>query len=41
VDMIVVACCLIDFILKIHSFKEIHVSTYSLKEGVLATLTSL
>lgn len=35
VDMIVVACCLIHFILKKHSFKSIRVSAYSLKEGVL------
>ena len=38
VDMIVVACCLIDFLLKRHSFSAIRVSSYSLKEGVLATL---
>lgn len=37
VDMIVVACCLIRYILEHHSFKRIRVSTYSLKEGVLAT----
>lgn len=37
VDMIVVACCLIQFLLKRHSFKSIRVSAYSLKEGVLAT----
>lgn len=36
VDMIVVACCLIQFLLKKHSFKSIRVSAYSLKEGVLA-----
>ncbi|MCX8490681.1 MAG: exopolyphosphatase [Cyclobacteriaceae bacterium] len=35
VDMIVVACCLIQFLLKKHSFKSIRVSAYSLKEGVL------
>jgi exopolyphosphatase/guanosine-5'-triphosphate,3'-diphosphate pyrophosphatase len=38
VDMIVVACCLIDFLLKQHEFTAIRVSTYSLKEGVLAGL---
>jgi exopolyphosphatase / guanosine-5'-triphosphate,3'-diphosphate pyrophosphatase len=35
VDMIVVACCLIDFVLKKHRFETIRVSAYSLKEGVL------
>jgi exopolyphosphatase/guanosine-5'-triphosphate,3'-diphosphate pyrophosphatase len=38
VDMIVVACCLIRFVLEKHRFESIRVSTYSLKEGVLATL---
>ncbi|HYG20907.1 MAG TPA: exopolyphosphatase [Ohtaekwangia sp.] len=38
VDMIVVACCLIRYILEQHPFTRIRVSTYSLKEGVLATL---
>lgn len=38
VDMIVVACCLIRYLLEHHSFKRIRVSTYSLKEGVLATM---
>jgi exopolyphosphatase/guanosine-5'-triphosphate,3'-diphosphate pyrophosphatase len=38
VDMIVVACCLIHFILDRYTFKKIRVSTYSLKEGVLASL---
>jgi exopolyphosphatase/guanosine-5'-triphosphate,3'-diphosphate pyrophosphatase len=38
VDMIVVACCLIRYVLTIHSFSQIRVSGYSLKEGVLATL---
>jgi exopolyphosphatase / guanosine-5'-triphosphate,3'-diphosphate pyrophosphatase len=38
VDMIVVACCLIRYILSQHSFNRIRVSTYALKEGVLATL---
>ncbi|HEY4653104.1 MAG TPA: exopolyphosphatase [Cyclobacteriaceae bacterium] len=36
VDMIVVACCLIRYILEAHAFDRIRVSTYSLKEGVLA-----
>jgi exopolyphosphatase/guanosine-5'-triphosphate,3'-diphosphate pyrophosphatase len=39
VDMIVVACCLIRFLLEKHSFKNIRVSSYSLKEGVLASIT--
>jgi len=38
VDMIVVACVLADVILRLHSFTNIRVSTYSLKEGVLASL---
>ena len=38
VDMIVVACCLVRYILDIHRFERIRVSTYSLKEGVLAKL---
>jgi exopolyphosphatase/guanosine-5'-triphosphate,3'-diphosphate pyrophosphatase len=38
VDMIVVACVLVNFILTIHKFENIRVSTYSLKEGVLALL---
>jgi exopolyphosphatase / guanosine-5'-triphosphate,3'-diphosphate pyrophosphatase len=38
VDMIVVACCLIRFVLEKHSFERVRVSTYSLKEGVLANL---
>lgn len=37
VDMIVVACCLIQFLLKKHSFNSIRVSAYSLKEGVLVS----
>lgn len=39
VDMIVVACCLVKFLLENHHFNRIRVSTYSLKEGVLAYLT--
>jgi exopolyphosphatase/guanosine-5'-triphosphate,3'-diphosphate pyrophosphatase len=38
VDMIVVACCLIKFILSHFTFSQIRVSSYSLKEGVMATL---
>lgn len=39
VDMIVVACCLIDYLLKSFTdFVRIRVSSYSLKEGVLASL---
>jgi exopolyphosphatase / guanosine-5'-triphosphate,3'-diphosphate pyrophosphatase len=40
VDMIVVASCLIRFLLDRYPFEQIRVSTYSLKEGVLTTLTS-
>ena len=39
VDMIVVACCLIRWVLEKHQFKSIRVSSYSLKEGVLAGIT--
>jgi len=39
VDMIVVACCLVRYILEKHDFDRIRVSTYSLKEGVLYYLT--
>lgn len=38
VDMIVVACVLVNYMLRMHSFKNLRVSTYSLKEGVLASL---
>lgn len=38
VDMIVVACCLIKFLLTHHAFSQIRVSSYSLKEGVLVSL---
>ena len=38
VDMIVVACCLVRYVLARHPFNRIRVSTYSLKEGVLASL---
>ena len=40
VDMIVVACCLIRYLLEHHEFRRIRVSTYSLKEGVLSALIS-
>ena len=39
VDMIVVACCLVKYLLEKHPFNRIRVSTYSLKEGVLANLS--
>ncbi|RYF67756.1 MAG: phosphatase, partial [Cytophagaceae bacterium] len=35
VDMIVVAVCLIDFVLRSYDIKAIQVSTYALKEGAL------
>ncbi|GAB3693238.1 hypothetical protein GCM10027592_12900 [Spirosoma flavus] len=38
VDMIVVAVCLIDYVLKTYGISEIRTSTYSLKEGVLASM---
>jgi len=38
VDMIVVACCLVRYLLNHYPFERIRVSTYSLKEGVLASL---
>ncbi|GHB88645.1 Ppx/GppA phosphatase family protein [Persicitalea jodogahamensis] len=38
VDMIVVAACLIDYILRTHTIQQIKVSTYALKEGVLQSL---
>ncbi len=38
VDMIVVACCLINFLLANFKFDKIRVSSYSLKEGVLSSL---
>ena len=36
VDMIVVASCLVKYLIDTYSFKRIRVSSYSLKEGVLA-----
>lgn len=38
VDMIVVAVCLIDYVLKSYGIRYIQVSSYALKEGVLAEL---
>ncbi len=38
VDMIVVASCLINYILSRYTFSEIRVSTYSLKEGFLTEM---
>lgn len=38
VDMIVVASCLLNFIISKYRFKNIRVSTHALKEGVLAEL---
>lgn len=38
VDMIVVAVCLIDYVLKTYGISQIRTSTYSLKEGILASL---
>lgn len=38
VDMIVVAVCLIDYVLRTHQIKHIQVSNYALKEGVLASI---
>jgi exopolyphosphatase/guanosine-5'-triphosphate,3'-diphosphate pyrophosphatase len=40
VDMIVVACSLIHFLLDRHAFDRIRVSTYALKEGVLSMLSN-
>ncbi|GAB3746547.1 Ppx/GppA phosphatase family protein [Spirosoma pomorum] len=39
VDMIVVAVCLIDFILKTYGIQHIKTSTYSLKEGILSSMS--
>jgi len=41
VDMIVVACCLIQFLLMRLAVQKIRVSSYSLKEGVLAALNAI
>lgn len=40
VDMIVVASCLIDYILRTHNIQQIKVSTYALKEGVMQSLVN-
>jgi len=39
VDMIVVACCLVRYLVEHCEFSRVRVSTYSLKEGVLSHLT--
>jgi exopolyphosphatase / guanosine-5'-triphosphate,3'-diphosphate pyrophosphatase len=39
VDLIVVGCCLVRFILERYGLKQIRVSSYSLKEGALASLS--
>jgi exopolyphosphatase / guanosine-5'-triphosphate,3'-diphosphate pyrophosphatase len=41
VDMIVAASCLIKFLLDRFTFLQVRVSTYSLKEGVLASLKDI
>lgn len=38
VDMIVVAVCLVDYVLKSHNISHIQVSSHALKEGVLSKL---
>ena len=38
VDMIVVAVCLIDYVLKAYNISQIRTSTYSLKEGILSQM---
>lgn len=37
-DMIVVACVLVDFVLKAYGFTSIRASAYALKEGLLAEI---
>jgi exopolyphosphatase/guanosine-5'-triphosphate,3'-diphosphate pyrophosphatase len=37
-DMIVVACVLIDFVLRSYAFTHIRASAYALKEGLLAEM---
>ena len=39
VDMIVVAVCLIDYVLKTYGIAQIRTSSYALKEGVLSSLS--
>jgi exopolyphosphatase/guanosine-5'-triphosphate,3'-diphosphate pyrophosphatase len=41
VDMIVVAVCLVDYVLKTYKISEIQVSSYSLREGALAKVINL
>ncbi|MBX2961831.1 MAG: exopolyphosphatase [Cyclobacteriaceae bacterium] len=41
VDMIVVACCLVRYILDHHLFADIRVSSYSLKEGALVYVSKI
>lgn len=41
VDMIVVAVCLVDYVLKSYGIRQLQVSSYALKEGVLAELLSI
>lgn len=38
VDMIVVGCCIIQFLFSHHSFHQLRVSSYSLKEGMMAAM---
>ena len=40
VDMIVVAMCLIDYVLKSYGISQMQISSYALKEGVVAELLS-
>jgi exopolyphosphatase/guanosine-5'-triphosphate,3'-diphosphate pyrophosphatase len=40
VDMIVVGSCLIKFLMDSYDFQSIRVSTYSLKEGVIQSMTN-
>lgn len=40
VDLIVVGCCLVRYILEKYNLKQIRVSSYSLKEGALAMLSN-
>ncbi len=41
VDMIVVACCLIKFLIDHHTFSSVRVSSYAMKEGILERLNHL
>ena len=40
VDMIVVAVCLIDYVLRAYGIDQIRTATYSLKEGILSSLVT-